>query len=703
MDRFRFDQTGFVIDRQDCFWVSGEFHYFRVPRQDWRRRMELFKQAGGNGIATYVPWLMHEPEEGFFDFGQTPQLDLPHFLKTAQEAGLKVLLRPGPYQYSELVNDGLPTWLLENYPEVLARDIRQKPFRKSSISYLHPILLSKARAYYRAFADVVRPWMAENGGPVVMLQADNELSGIHLWFGSLDYHAQAMGFGQRDGRWSQFLLKKYARIERLNEAYGTDFACFEDVRPIHAPERKEAAACRRMRDYHLFYCEMMGEYLQTLAGWMREDGLHAPVCHNAANPGMNSLFVETVGRMGENFLLGSDHYYTLNQHWDQNNPTPQYALKALLSMELMKNLGMPPSVMEMPGGSPSDTPPILREDLQACYFTNLAMGMKGVNYYVYTGGPNLPGTGATTDLYDYQALVHADGSLNETYEAAKAFGQFAASHGWMQRTERDAGVQVGFEWEQMRCEDYEWRNQPVTGEHGQEFLRCGVLYSLLCSRYSPRLTALSGSLDRGQPLIIPCTSAMSAQAQKALVDFAAGGGKLLLLGTLPEMDLDYQPMTLLRDALGVSAVARAEEVNRVAFTSGKVVYGIQQCYEIPQLPPNAQLLAKDADADRVLGFSLSLGQGRVCWIGADWTLRTFDQVQMLEDVLQAFDARPSVESANRNIFTALWQDECGHAAVFAMNLFSGAQKTSIRAYTNRGVMEWKALTLAPMEVRVLEA
>ena len=97
---------------------------------------------------------------------------------------------------------------------------------------------------------------------------------------------------------------------------------------------------------------------------------------------MNSMFLETVNAMGDGFLLGSDHYYTLNHGWAQNNPTPRYALKVFYSNELLRLMGMPPTVLEMPGGSPSDTPPILKEDLQACYYANLAMGMKGMNLYI---------------------------------------------------------------------------------------------------------------------------------------------------------------------------------------------------------------------------------------------------------------------------------------------------------------------------------
>ena len=170
MAKVQFDKIGFKIDGRDQFLVSGEFHYFRVPAYDWKRRMELFKEAGGNCLATYVPWLIHEPEEGKIVWGDVPNRDLIQFLETAKEVGLTVLLRPGPYQYSELINGGLPDWLLDKYPEILARNIHGEPFADDGVSYLHPVFLEKARIYFRAFADVVRPYM---GDPVVMLQVDN--------------------------------------------------------------------------------------------------------------------------------------------------------------------------------------------------------------------------------------------------------------------------------------------------------------------------------------------------------------------------------------------------------------------------------------------------------------------------------------------------------------------------------------------------
>ena len=68
MKPLTFTPQAYQIDGQSTYLMSGEFHYFRVPKADWRERMRLFKEAGGNCLATYIPWLIHEPQEGVFRF-----------------------------------------------------------------------------------------------------------------------------------------------------------------------------------------------------------------------------------------------------------------------------------------------------------------------------------------------------------------------------------------------------------------------------------------------------------------------------------------------------------------------------------------------------------------------------------------------------------------------------------------------------------
>ncbi len=690
MSKFTFDEIGFTVDGKDAFMLSGEFHYFRVPHNEWRRRMQLYKDAGGNCIASYVPWCIHERKEGEILFDDIPQRNLTAFLQTAKEVGLCVTLRPGPYQYSELVGNGLPDWLLENYPEILARDIDGEIFEAGAVSYLHPLFLEKAKIYYKAFCDVVKPFI---GDPVVMLQTDNEAVGVHVWFGSIDYHPVTYGFGKADGRYARFLAEKYQSIGRLNEAYGTDYADFASVMPAHPKKGKQIAL--RRKDYYDCYYASIAEYLCLLRDELIANGIDLPICHNAANPSMNSCFVETVAQMKKPFLLGSDHYYTLHQGWRQNNPTPQYAIKTFYSMEMMRLYGCPPSVLELPGGSPSDTPPILPNDLLACYMTNLAMGMKGCNYYIYTGGPNFENTGGATDIYDYNALVRADGSINETFASLEKFHAFCNTHTWMQRGGRRPSAQVGFEWLSTREESDDFGGETVSAFR---FTTTGVLYSMFCGSYAPALCLLDAPLDERMPLIVPCGTAMSLKAQQNIVDFVQSGGKVLLMGTLPQTDLDYAPCTLLADALGGSLI-KPKRPRAVRFDGLGNINGLSAAYVFDQMPQNAIALAVETASGLPACVEKCVGEGALIYLATTSQMTCFDQARMMEYLLDRLGAKKCVYSQNRNIFTSLWEDEKGNRVLFAMNLYSSPQQTKLTVYDGDNHVVWeKEVALAAMEV-----
>jgi len=704
MNHVTFTPKGFQFGGEDKFFVSGEFHYYRVPKEDWRRRMRLFKEAGGNTLATYVPWLIHEPTEGTVLFGDVPHRDLAAYLQTAQEEGLQVVLRPGPYSYSELINSGMPNWLIDNYDQLMAKDFDGNTFGFDSISYLHPLFLEKVRPFFKAFADTVRPFMANNGGPVCMLQVDNEMGGVQIWRGSLDYNRETMGIGVPGGRYPRFLEKKFGTIAALNEFYNTDFADFTSVLPVPQADRNDLYSCRRATDYYDFYCGHLAEFALLLKNWMLEDGLSGPFCHNSANPGMNSMFLETVDAMGEDFLLGSDHYYTLNHGWPQNSPTPRYAIRVFVSNELLRLMGMPPTVLEMPGGSPSDTPPILKEDILACYRCNLAMGMKGVNYYIYTGGPNVPGTGENHDIYDYHAHIAADGSKNPHYDSLADFGAFMAANGWMQRTLPSANVQVGFEWAASRYEGMDLR-QTLSLVDSWDFMHHGLLYGLFCSGHRPRLQPLDRPLDLRMPLLIPAASAMSRQAQENIVNFVKAGGHAILFGALPETDLSYAPCTVLRDFCG-NPTTVTQTLRKPLATefpaAGLRVYGNQLLCSVADLPADAEELAFDNRRGLCLGFRREVGSGSISWLGVTFLLTTFDQTRMLEWLLERDGAKQLIRSSNRNVMTTLWEVD-NKRVVFAMNLYSAPQSTQITLYPDTPEeLNVGAVSLGAMEVKILQ-
>jgi beta-galactosidase len=158
MMRLSCDADGFCLDGKPFRIVSGTVNYFRVLPEYWEDRLLKLKKCGMNTLETYTCWNLHERKEGVFDFSGT--LDLAKYLETAARLGLFVILRPGPYVCGEWDKGGLPVWL-ENVPGMRIRCFNE-PF------------LEKVRAYYTKLFEVVRPFFSENGGPVIMLQVENE-------------------------------------------------------------------------------------------------------------------------------------------------------------------------------------------------------------------------------------------------------------------------------------------------------------------------------------------------------------------------------------------------------------------------------------------------------------------------------------------------------------------------------------------------
>ena len=109
---FRADNGQFLLDGKPFRIISGEMHYARIPREYWRDRLRMAKAMGLNTVTTYVFWNAHEPRPGVYDF--SGNLDVAEFVREAQQEGLYVILRPGPYSCAEWEFGGFPAWLLKD-------------------------------------------------------------------------------------------------------------------------------------------------------------------------------------------------------------------------------------------------------------------------------------------------------------------------------------------------------------------------------------------------------------------------------------------------------------------------------------------------------------------------------------------------------------------------------------------------------------
>ena len=78
-----------LFDDREFKILSGAIHYFRVQPEDWYHSLYNLKALGFNTVETYLPWNMHEPQKGVFNFQGI--LDIEAFLQTAQDLGLMPL------------------------------------------------------------------------------------------------------------------------------------------------------------------------------------------------------------------------------------------------------------------------------------------------------------------------------------------------------------------------------------------------------------------------------------------------------------------------------------------------------------------------------------------------------------------------------------------------------------------------------------
>lgn len=196
---------------------SGELHPQRIPREYWRHRVQMCKAMGLNTIACYFFW---NGIEG---------VDVRGFLDICKDEGMMVLLRPGPYCCGEWDFGGLPVSMLKD--GITIRSSKDKRF------------LDAAGEYLSYMAGLAEPYLAKNGGPIVMTQLDNEYgswpdkeSGYPVW---LKEFWKSKGFGpfyMADGAADRFFERLPYPDPEINVGLdpglcAEDWACAEKWNP----------------------------------------------------------------------------------------------------------------------------------------------------------------------------------------------------------------------------------------------------------------------------------------------------------------------------------------------------------------------------------------------------------------------------------------------------------------------------------------
>jgi beta-galactosidase len=156
--KFELRNKQFILDGQPTELIAGEMHFGRVLPEDWELRIKQAKAMGLNTISFYLFWNQVEKQQGQFDFTGTN--DVRRVLKLCQDNGIWAVLRPGPYCCAEVEYGGIPWWTLK-HPEVKIRST-------------DPQWLAWSQAYINEVYKQVADLQVTHGGPLLMVQMDNE-------------------------------------------------------------------------------------------------------------------------------------------------------------------------------------------------------------------------------------------------------------------------------------------------------------------------------------------------------------------------------------------------------------------------------------------------------------------------------------------------------------------------------------------------
>ena len=176
-----YDQYSLMIGGKRTFIYAGEFDPWRLPSPSlWLDRLEKMKADGYNAVTPYFDWDYHSPAPGVYDFSGVR--DINEFLKMAQQAGLYVIARPGPYINAETDGGGFPGWL-----------VTQSGTARTDA----PDFVAASEQWLSEIDPIIAAHQITRGGDVILYQVENELfnseSATDNYMAELEAKAKADG------------------------------------------------------------------------------------------------------------------------------------------------------------------------------------------------------------------------------------------------------------------------------------------------------------------------------------------------------------------------------------------------------------------------------------------------------------------------------------------------------------------------------
>ncbi|MBL7070978.1 MAG: beta-galactosidase [Candidatus Omnitrophica bacterium] len=421
-----------LLNNEPFFLYSGEIHYFRIPKDKWVDRLRKARETGLNTISTYIPWAWHEHEEGQFDFtGKTsPQKDLIYFIKLVKNAGFNLIARIGPTSNAEIKGEGTPPWFLENYQEARAKNRKGSNVpHEAMVSYMHPVFQERVSGWYSKILPIIHKNSFTKGGPVIMVQLDNEIGMMNWVMGDADYNKATTEM------YGEYLKALYGgELSALNDRYYTNHTSFKEIPQPKGDVDEEGV--RRCWDWVHFYRDFYARYYNSLSKRAKGAKIDLPFVANI--PMFWDYNICARGNQGLMTVLQYRDFIKYTPHiifggaYQMRNLNFENFHDAILMTEGLNMIGdktAPRVCLEAQVGGMNDRPRIYPNDINLLMRYSIGHGLNGLNAYMFCGGLNPPGLGFRGTYHEWQAPIDSKGKKNSKIKPMEDVGDLVKTFG----------------------------------------------------------------------------------------------------------------------------------------------------------------------------------------------------------------------------------------------------------------------------------
>jgi beta-galactosidase len=690
----------FVIDGKETFLFGGELHYFRVPKEEWGQRLDLLLAAGCNLVSTYVPWVWHEMEEGSFDFtGQTRgERDLKAFLELVKEKGLYCIVRPGPYVMAEIRDHGVPGWLLDRYPEVIAKRRNGEEHPTKVVSYRHPLFLQKVEKWYAAVNEIIAPMQITKGGPVIMYQLCNEIGMLHWVSNTSDFNRDTME------KFAQYLKKKFQTIDQFNEEYGTSESSFyafvetfrlglsEEFPPFHF-------------EWRSFWREYLKDYVGDLREFARKTGIDVPFIINVHGFKDYSIYSR-----GVDYPIGLSQLYLTAEFPDVVLAGDFYPghigydnyHDLVLSCTYTRSIShkeQPIFSAEFQSGRLADRPKLYPQDLDLITRTCVAHGMNALNYYMFAAGENYENIGLFGRRHEWQAPIDSKGNVRPSYWKAKHLGKVFQTIGTrLLDASKKVHTFVGFNPNDYMTEVVDEREKSIVNEIAgkrEHFAFDGILRLLVGANIQfEAVDLLKDPLNVKEipTLWVFSTQYMEESLQRKLAGYVKQGGKLVLYPEIPIRNLQGRPCRILVDELRLG--------------EWKVVPGVDtvDVLDIPSVMVKQRLQFSNFDGEEIAVFTRkgerevaayhkNVGSGKIVVLGLAMGQDYLYQLEVIGKIAGLIGVSGHLSSSNP--WLSLVERRSENESFLFVNNYDELQQKAVVYENGTPLFDGEEITLPP--------